>query len=114
MQLSSFFSISFLAALGLAHTVTVASDTGAVQVNVPEPERIHQGLETRQLEGFFGFIAAMVTFIVAEELRNLVLQDIENRKYFTQNVSARLRQQTGLNVVVTNVGYTLDGASTLR
>lgn len=37
------------------------------------------------------------------------LSGIQRRQAFTQNVVARVRQGTGLNVVMSNVGYTFDG-----
>lgn len=37
--------------------------------------------------------------------------DIKKRQSFTQNTAARSRAETGLNVVVSNVGYKLDAAN---
>ncbi|KAH8897718.1 hypothetical protein GQ53DRAFT_817996 [Thozetella sp. PMI_491] len=93
-------------------TLTVLSDTGSASITVPTT-----GTDAESGVGGGADIAGAVADIIGKVtnlIQGLIDDDTKRRQAFTQNTVARVRQATGQNVVMSNVGYNFQGTFTSR
>ncbi|EXF77909.1 hypothetical protein CFIO01_04163 [Colletotrichum fioriniae PJ7] len=90
--------------------VTVHTDGASTQVTVPTAE-LTADPPAGNLGGKADVASAVGNVIskVVHLIQGMIDDDIKRRQAFTQNVVARVREQTKYNVIMSNVGYDFQG-----
>ncbi|TPX09859.1 uncharacterized protein E0L32_008881 [Thyridium curvatum] len=116
--LTAAWGIALPEALKRDVSLTVHTDNETAQISVPTTSTVVtpnavNGPAIGNGADVAGAVADIVDKVV-NLIQKLVDNDIKRRQTFTQNVVARARQETGLNVIMSNVGYTFDGTVVSR